>query len=273
MANSFDQFDTQPAKQPAQQPEANPFDQFGAAPAQTAAPKPAATSPGFFGSVARGFKRSLPETKSLLYGAGAAVAGAVGADDLRDSALENYQRIQRDEIDPLQGQASFKGVLSGEDSAADWAGDVLGNFGGQAVQSLATGAAGAAVGSAAPGAGTAAGAVGGIVARGAVRKLVTEAAEKLIAEQVERGVAREVAEAAGKAALQRNLQKIGGAAIANVGFNTAQEAGISYTGRADDAAAAGESLDQGDAVRALGAGVVAGSLDSLAEGVGVGRLL
>lgn len=107
-----------------------------------AAPEPV----GFTGAVARGFKRSLPETKSLLYGAGAAVAGALGADGLRDSALENYQRIQREEVEPLANQQSFKRSLTGDGSFAEWAGDTIGNFGGQALQSAAIGAAGAAVG-------------------------------------------------------------------------------------------------------------------------------
>lgn len=246
-------------------------DPFAATPA--AAPAKKAAQTGFLSAAARGFKRSLPETQSLLYGAGAALAGAVGADEWRDSALANYQRIEREQIQPLQNQASFQGVLAGEDSAGEWAGDVLGNFGGQALQSLATAAAGAAIGSAAPGAGTAAGAVGGLVARGAAKKLITESVESLVADQMRKGVSRELAEAAGKTALQRRLQQAGGATVAGLGLNTAQETGIAYTGRAEDAAAAGESLDAGDAWRALGAGAVAGAVDSAAEGIGVGRLL
>ncbi|MGO1000771.1 PLxRFG domain-containing protein [Lysobacter sp. CA196] len=246
----------------------NPF-----APVPVAPPtkKPAPT--GFLSAAARGFKRSLPETQSLLYGAGAALAGAVGADEWRDSALANYQRIEREQVRPLQNQASFQGVLAGDDSAGEWAGDVLGNFGGQALQSLATAGAGAAIGSAAPGAGTAAGAVGGLVARGAAKKLITESVESLVADQMRKGVSRELAEAAGKTALQRRLQQVGGATVAGLGLNTAQETGIAYTGRAEDAATTGESLDAGDAWRALGAGAVAGAVDSAAEGIGVGRLL
>ncbi|MGO1073566.1 Eco57I restriction-modification methylase domain-containing protein [Lysobacter sp. CA199] len=262
MTDLIDPFDTPAAT--------GVVDPFASAPAVPAQKKPAT---GFFSAAARGFKRSLPETQSLLYGAGAALAGGVGANGLRDSALANYQRIEREQIQPLQNEASFKGVLAGEDSAGEWAGDVLGNFGGQAVQSLATAAAGAAIGSAAPGAGTAAGAVGGLVARGAAKKLITESVESLVADQVRKGIGREAAEAAGKVALQRRLQQIGGATVAGFGLNTAQEAGIAYTGRADDAAAAGETLDAGDAWRALGAGAVAGAVDSAAEGIGVGRLL
>jgi len=263
MTDLIDPFDT-PAP-------ARVVDPFASTPAAPTPPKKAST--GFLSAAARGFKRSLPETQSLLYGAGAALAGAVGADEWRDSALANYQRIQREQIDPLTGSATFKGVVSGDDSAGEWAGDVLGNFGGQALQSLATAAAGAAVGSAVPGAGTAAGAVGGLVARGAAKKVIAESVESLVADQVRKGVARELAEAAGKTALQRRLQQVGGATLAGLGLNTAQEAGIAYTGRAEDAAAAGEALDAGDAWRALGAGAVAGAVDSAAEGVGVGRLL
>lgn len=265
MTDLIDPFDA-----PAAARVVDPFASTPAAPA-TAPPKKAST--GFLSAAARGFKRSLPETQSLLYGAGAALAGAVGADEWRDSALANYQRIQREQIDPLTGSATFKGVVSGDDSAGEWAGDVLGNFGGQALQSLATAAAGAAVGSAVPGAGTAAGAVGGLVARGAAKKVIAESVESLVADQVRKGVARELAEAAGKTALQRRLQQVGGATLASLGLNTAQEAGIAYTGRAEDAAAAGEALDAGDAWRALGAGAVAGAVDSAAESVGVGRLL
>lgn len=262
MTDLIDPFDTPAAT--------GVVDPFASAPAAPAPKKPAT---GFLSAAARGFKRSLPETQSLLYGAGAALAGAVGADEWRDSALANYQRIEREQVQPLQNQATFKGVLAGDDSAGEWAGDVLGNFGGQAVQSLATAAAGAAIGSAAPGAGTAAGAVGGLVARGAAKKLITESVESLVADQMRKGVAREAAEAAGKVVLQRRLQQVGGATIAGLGLNTAQEAGIAYTGRADDAAEAGEALDAGDAWRALGAGAVAGAVDSAAEGIGVGRLL
>lgn len=261
MTDLIDPFDT---------PATGVVDPFASAPAAPAPKKPAT---GFLSAAARGFKRSLPETQSLLYGAGAALAGAVGADEWRDSALANYQRIEREQVQPLQNEASFKGVVAGEDSAGEWAGDVLGNFGGQAVQSLATAAAGAAIGSAAPGAGTAAGAVGGLVARGAAKKLITESVESLVADQMRKGIAREAAEAAGKVALQRRLQQVGGATIAGLGLNTAQEAGIAYTGRAEDAAEAGEALDAGDAWRALGAGAVAGAVDSAAEGIGVGRLL
>lgn len=228
---------------------------------------------GFGDAFTRGFKRTLPETKGLLYGAGAAIAGAVGADGLRDAGLENYQRIQREEVAPLQSGATFKRVLSGEDSAGEWAGDVLGNFAGQALQSVATGVAGAAVGSAAPGAGTVVGGVGGLVARGAAKKAIESQARKMIAEQVAKGATREVAEAAAGAATQRTLRKLGGAALATGALNVGQETGISYTGRAEDAAATGEQLDQGDALRAIGAGAVAGSLDTAAEAIGAGRIL
>lgn len=238
---------------------------------------------GFTGAVARGFKRSLPETKSLLYGAGAAVAGALGADGLRDSALENYQRIQREEVEPLANQQSFKRSLSGDGSFAEWAGDVVGNFSGQALQSAAIGAAGAAVGGgagapaggvgAAPGAviGGVAGTVGSVVARGAIKKAITESVEKLVADQVKKGVGREAAEAAGRVALQRKLQQTGGAALTTAALNTGQEIGIGYTGRATDAAEAGEELTRKDALRAIGWGIPAGLLDTASEAVLAGR--
>lgn len=236
---------------------------------------------GFTGALARGFKRSLPETESLLYGAGAAGAGLVGADSLRDSALKNYQRVQRDDVQPLQGQATFKRVLSGDSSLGEYAGDVIGNFAGQGLQSAAVGAAGALAGGAlgAPAAGVGAvpgavvGGVGGLLARGAARKAITNSVEKLIAQQVAKGATRDAAEAAGSALLRRRLGQLGGGAIASTGLNAAQEVGIGYTGRAEDAAAAGEPLTAGDAARAIGWGIPAGLVDTAAEGLAVGRLL
>lgn len=236
---------------------------------------------GFTGALARGFKRSLPETESLLYGAGAAAAGLAGADSLRDSALKNYQRVQRDDVQPLQGQATFKRVLSGDSSLGEYAGDVIGNFAGQGLQSAAVGAAGALAGGAlgAPAAGVGAvpgavvGGVGGLLARGAARKAITNSVEKLIAQQVAKGATRDAAEAAGSAMLRRRLGQLGGGAIASTGLNAAQEVGIGYTGRAEDAAAAGEPLTAGDAARAIGWGIPAGLVDTASEGLAVGRLL
>ncbi len=228
-------------------------------PTQTESPK--LTRTGFVDSAIRGFKRSLPETKSLLAGAGAAVAGAVGADGLRDKALEYYREVQQEEVEPLANKASFTGVLKGEDSLGEWAGDTLGNFGGQALQSLAAAGAGAAVGSVAPGAGNVGGAVAGLVAR----PLLKRAIGKEVAEMVAKDAAKD---AIGKAALKR-----AGMVAAPMAMNIGQETGIAYTGRADDAAAAGEELSQGDAMRAIAAGVPAGVLDTAAEALTANRLL
>nr|WP_294979201.1 PLxRFG domain-containing protein [uncultured Pseudomonas sp.] len=249
-------------------------------PARSSTPAPE-EDVGFGGAFARGFKRSLPETKSLLYGAGAALAGAVGANSLRDRALRNYQRIEREEVQPLANQATFKRSLSGQDNVGEYVGDVLGNFAGQALQSAAVSTAGAAVGGAVGSAGAgvgavpgaAVGAVGGLAARGVAKKLIRDEVKKLIRDQVANGVERKLAGQAGRALAQKRLAQLGGAAIAGAGLNIGQEAGISYTGRAEDAAANGEQLDRGDALRALGAGTAAGLVDTATEALGVGRIL
>lgn len=250
MANPFDQFD-QPAAPTAG---GNPFDQF--------APAAAPEKPGFVGALTRGFKRTLPETKGLLAGAGAAVAGAVGADGVRDKLLRTYQDIQQNEVAPLASQSGFIDSVQGDGSLTEWAGDVFGNFGGQAVQSLAAGAAGALVGSAVPGAGTVAGGVGGLVARTGAKKLV----EGAVANMVARGVAKDAAE-------KLVLRRMGGAALANSGLNIAQEVGIGFTERAQDAQAAGEELTRADALRAIAYGIPAGLLDTATEAFTAGKLM
>lgn len=236
------------------------------------APEQEADSPGLIGAAVRGFKRSLPETKSLVYGAGAAVAGAVGAEGLRDRALSRYREITQDEVAPQQGP-SFQDVREGKAGVGEYVGDVVGNFGGQAVQSGAVALAGAAAGSEVPGVGNLAGAVGGVLARGAVKKAITTQAERMLANQVAKGAVKEGAEQAARQVIERKLtRQLGAGAASSYGLNAAQEAGISYTGRADDAAAAGQDLTQADATRALGFGAVSGAVDTAAEGLAAGRL-
>ena len=231
------------------------------------APAPAVARPqinrptGFVASAVQGFKRALPETKSLLAGATAAAAGAVGADRVRDAALGYYRDVQKNEVEPLANQASFIGGLKGESSLGEWAGDTLGNFAGQALQSVAAAGAGAAIGSVVPGAGTAGGAVTGLVARPLVRKLVGKEVAKL------------ATEGAAKKAVGRSLLTRAGMVAAPTALNIGQETGIAYTGRADDAAAAGEQLDQGDVLRAIAAGVPAGLIDTAGEALIAGRFL
>lgn len=231
------------------------------APAQAAARPQISQPTGFVDSAVHGFKRALPETKSLLAGSAAAAAGAVGADRVRDAALGYYRDVQANEVEPLANQATFVRSLKGETSLGQWAGDTLGNFAGQAVQSLAAAGAGAALGSVVPGAGTAGGAVTGLVAKPLVRKLVGKEVAKMAAE----GAAKKEV---GRAVLRR-----AGMVAAPAALNIGQETGIAYTGRADDAAAAGETLGQGDAFRAIAAGVPAGLLDTAAEGLVATRMM
>jgi len=238
-------------------------------PTQPAAKKPGlfdhlpdAEPVGFTGAVARGFKRSLPETKSLLAGAGAAAAGAVGLDGVRDKLLDTYQGIQQNEVAPLQAKTGFIDAVTGDGSLKEWAGDTLGNFGGQALQSVAAAGAGALVGSLVPGAGTVAGGVGGLLFKAGAKEMVTDAVGRMVA----KGVAKDVAE---KTALRR----LGGAAIAGTGLNVGQEIGTGYTGRAEDAKQSGEQLTQTDALRAIGYGIPAGLVDTAAEALTGSRLM
>lgn len=258
----------------------NPYAEFAQPRRLSGAPAAEPKAAGFGEAAWRGFKRSLPETKSLLYGAAAATGGLVGADGLRDWGLENYQRVQREEVEPLQNNSSFKGSVSGDASFGEWAGDTLGNFGGQALQSLAVSAAGAAAGGAAgaPAGGVGAapgavvGAVGGLVAKTGAKKLINAEVRNLVEQQLAKGVGLEAAELAGSQLAKKRLAQLGGGALANTGLNVGQEVGIAYTGRADDAAEAGEALTSGDAARAIAWGVPAGLVDSAAEGLIAGRL-
>lgn len=241
------------------------------APASSAdAPRVARKPAGVGEAFVRGFRRSLPETKMLAGGALAAAGGLVGADGVRDYGLEVYQR-GKEQSAPDQGP-SFADVRHGDAGIGEYVGDVVGNFAGQGAQSLVAAGAGALAGSELPGAGTAAGAVGGLVARGAVKKAIAGEAEKLIAKRVTAGATREAAEAAAGAATRKTLQRIGGGTAGAIAHNTALEVGTAYGGRADDAAAAGENLTQGDAARAFAFGVPAGFIDTAAEAVGAGRI-
>lgn len=236
---------------------------------------------GFTRSFGQGFERSLPENKSLLYGAAAAAGGAVGADSVRDWGVENYKRVQDAEVAPLASDASFSDVIKGKAAFGDWAGDTLGNFAGQAIQSGLAGLAGAAVGGSAgsvvPGAGNAVGAVaggvGGVLARGAVKRGIDSRVKDIVAKQIAAGAVKEGAEAAAETAVRQKLtRQLGGATLATTGLNLGQEVGIGYTGRVEDAAAEGVPLTQTDALRAFAYGVPAGLLDTVAEGVALGKL-
>lgn len=228
----------------------------------TEAPAAQPEKPGFVGALTRGFKRTLPETTSVLTGTGAVVAGAVGADGVRDKLLRTYQDIQQNEVAPLANQSGFIDAVTGNGSLSEWAGDTLGNFAGQAVQSLAAAAAGAIVGSAVPVAGTVAGGVGGLVVRTAAKDMV----ERAVANMVAKGVAKDAAE-------KLVLRRMGGAALATTGLNTAQEVGIGFTERAQDAQAAGEELTRADALRAIAYGIPAGLLDTATEAFTAGKLM
>jgi len=242
--------------------------------------KPAEPS-GFGSAFAQGFKRSLPETKSLLYGATAALGGAVGADSVRDWGLKHYQRIHDNQVAPLANQNTFQGSIKGEHSLGQWAGDTLGNFAGQGLQSAAAGLAGGVLGGAAgtPAGGVGAvpgsvlGAIGGVVAKEGGKKLIQRQVRQLMKEQVAAGASRSAARQAGQALAQRRLAQIGGGTLASSGLNIGQEIGIGYSQRAQDAQAAGETLTQHDALRAIGWGIPAGLVDTGAEVVTAGRLL
>ena len=263
--NPFDQFDA-PATPSAT---GNPFDAF-----DTAKPPPLTRAePSFLGAAAKGFKRSLPETKSLLVGSGALLAQYAGAEGTRDALLSAHQDIEKQQVEPLAPRTGFIDAVTGDGSLKEWAGDTLGNFAGQALQSVAAAGAGALIGSTVPGVGNAAGAVGGLVARGAVKEGVEKGVQALVRQQIENGVAREAAEAAGDAARRQALQRLGGGVAAPAALNIGQETGIAFTDRAADAQAAGVPLTNEDATRALGYGTAAGLLDTAAEAFAAGRAL
>lgn len=263
--NPFDQFDA-PATPSAT---GNPFDAF-----DTAKPPPLTRAePSFLGAAAKGFKRSLPETKSLLVGSGALLAQYAGAEGTRDALLSAHQDIEKQQVEPLAPRTGFIDAVTGDGSLKEWAGDTLGNFAGQALQSVAAAGAGALIGSTVPGVGNAAGAVGGLVARGAVKEGVEKGVQALVRQQIEKGVAREAAEAAGDAARRKALQRLGGGVAAPAALNVGQETGIAFTDRAADAQAAGVPLTNEDATRALGYGTAAGLLDTAAEVFAAGRAL
>ena len=266
------------------------IDPFAATP-QPAAP-PAEEQPGFGGSFKRAFKRNLPETRELLGGATAAVGSLVGSDTLRNFGIEQYKKGQQ-AAEPLAGP-SFQDVREGKAGIGSYAGDVLGNYAGQALQSAAAGAVGAALGGGAtaetgPGAvvGATLGGIGGIVARSAVKNAITKRAKKLIDDQVKSGIARPLAEKAAKEATDRTLRQIAGGAAGSFGLNAAQEVGTSYGNMVDDRTAAiqrpdappptaqqvGDQITAGQAARAIGAGTVAGAVDTAAEALGLERVL
>lgn len=237
------------------------------------APPLTRAEPSFLGAAARGFKRSLPETKSLLVGSGALLAQYAGAEGTRDALLSAYQDIEKQQVEPLAPRTGFIDAVTGDGSLKEWAGDTLGNFAGQALQSVAAAGAGALIGTTVPGVGNAAGAVGGLVARGAVKEGVEKGVQALVRQQIEKGVAREAAEAAGDAARRKALQRLGGGVAAPAALNVGQETGIAFTDRAADAQAAGVPLTNEDATRALGYGTAAGLLDTAAEVFAAGRAL
>lgn len=218
---------------------------------------------GILDAAARGFKRSLPETKSLLYGSLAAGAGLVGADGVRDWALGHYKDVQQNEIDPLANQHGIVDTVQGKGSVGEYVGDRLGNLAGQGLQSAAVSLAGAAAGSEVPIVGNVAGAVGGLLAK----KTVEGAIKKKVASMLEQGIAKDVAEKAATEAGSKLARGIGTGTLAQTGMNVGQEIGTAYTGRADDAAEAGQQLTKGDAARAILAGIPAGLLDTVAEDV------
>jgi|GEM_PF-7112011 len=234
------------------------------------------TEPTGFGSAfSQGFKRSLPETQSLLYGATAALGGAVGADSVRDWGLKHYQRIHDNEVAPLANQNTFQGSVKGDHSLGQWAGDTLGNFAGQGLQSAAAGLAGAIIGGANPTGpvGATVGGIGGVIAKEGGKKLIQRQVRQLMKEQVAAGASRTAARQAGNDLAKRRLAQMGGGALASTGLNIGQEIGIGYSQRAQDAQAAGEALTRQDALRAIGWGIPAGLVDSAAEIVTAGRLL
>lgn len=129
----------------------------------------------------RGLKRGVSGLKQSAVGAGALAADVVGAESLRDTALEKYRDLQAEDA-----SANAPGVARIEDvgSVSDLARYVIGK-GGELVPQIAeaaiAGVAGAAAGSAAaPGPGTVAGGVGGFLSRRAAKKILSEGIEAVL---------------------------------------------------------------------------------------------
>lgn len=129
----------------------------------------------------RGLKRGVSGLKQSAVGAGALAADVVGAESLRDTALEKYRDLQAEDA-----SVNAPGVARIEDvgSVSDLARYVMGK-GGELVPQIAeaaiAGVAGAAAGSAAaPGPGTVAGGVGGFLSRRAAKKILSEGIEAVL---------------------------------------------------------------------------------------------
>ncbi|GEM_PF-506875 len=238
-------------------------------------------SSGFGTSFKRGLQQTIPQDQELLGAAGIAAGQLIDSPKLTRYGASLY-RYGKKQGEPLAGP-SLEDVFKGKAKFGDWAGSTLGNLSGQALQSAITALGGAAiggtVGSGVPGAGNVAGAItggaAGLVGKKALLHEARQLAERYVENQLAKGVSKDVAEA-GAAKLIRDAgtaeaRKLGGV-LGATGLNSALETGQAVENRLDQGVNP-QDISRGQAAQAVGAGIVAGSIDTAAEAINLGRFL
>ncbi|HOV58354.1 MAG TPA: transglycosylase SLT domain-containing protein, partial [Rhodanobacteraceae bacterium] len=248
------------------------------------------------GAFTRGLGVVVPQMKQAA-GAGLALFGSkTGNKELQQSGLDIYQNASKEAEKFDDPSASLSNVLDGKGSFSDfskyWAGYGIGQVVESAITGLASAAVGGAAGSVVPGAGTAAGTVsgfvGGIIGKGAVKKALVQGAEKLLAKEVQAGIARgltrEAAEAAAapvvKTWVAAETKKAGVRALAAAGAatglyaqNTGMELGEIYGHYIDEMVRSGRPITPEDEDLALKSAMSAAGVETVADALGLGRLL
>lgn len=256
------------------------FERFAKVPdstlqAQIAADSQPKEDDGFFGSMGRGFKSTLPQTKQLLSGAGALVADTLGFEDARDYLMESYANAEKD----------VQALSKPTDSWSDQGSKNLGNFvgywtgymGGQIAESMAAALAGGAVGTTAGGAGAVPGALGAVIlkteAKAAIAKAAQTMAEAATKKALEKGLtkeaatleAKQVADAFVKTATQRAVGRqigvVGGMGVQNFGMETGEIYGDLY----QKAKREGREVTDEERTDAWLYGTLAGAMETVAD--------
>lgn len=205
---------------------------------------------GAWDTVTSSVARSVDQSQALGWGVLAAGADLVGADGVRDRALEGYNEQMRQAAENPAEIGTYKNIDSISD-AGTYALESLGEL----VPTLATILV--------------SGGIGGGIARAAAPKVLGQMLEKQIAANIAKGATREAAEAAAKKYVQSTLggigEKVGGWAA-----SSALEAGSMY---GDDVKEHGvEGVSAG---RALGLGALSGATDVMlgGESLMLGKIL
>lgn len=205
---------------------------------------------GAWDTVTSSVARSVDQSQALGWGVLAAGADLVGADGVRDRALEGYNEQMRQAAENPAEIGTYKNI------------DSIGDAGTYALESL---------GELVPTLATilVSGGIGGGIARAAAPKVLGQMLEKQIAANIAKGATKEAAEAAAKKYVQSTLggigEKVGGWAA-----SSALEAGSMY---GDDVQEHG--VEGASAGRALGLGALSGATDVMlgGESLMLGKLL